>query len=321
MNDALQMVWIVYWLRRHLQQIKRKMIGMAYYSVTCKVRPVLLPRRTYSLIPRSSQQIQLLGDELAKLRQQVTDLSRTVDCLKHQSPGSRATAASPGDGVLARSPSNASRDNVPKHPQFVGPTRPSYGLVIAERSLARMGIPASPSHSASGAPSPEPTASNEATDVEFWAECSAEEMARLLSVFEEEVESVYPFIDILDLALRSEQILQVIRDPGLLELNDLPHDIHRPALAATDVEMAKLAVATGIAIEAHGKNDLCTAISESVVTHTSRISRAEVDLKGIQLLLMLVRAAPLPQLTSWRPICHLELATNMTITEHLLLSL
>ncbi|KID82884.1 Casein kinase II, regulatory subunit [Metarhizium guizhouense ARSEF 977] len=233
----------------------------------------------------SNHQMQALGDELAKLRQQVTDLSRTVDELKHQSPGARTTIASHFDVVAARSPSNTSKDNVPKHPQFVGPTRPSYGLVIAERSLTRMGIPASPSPSPSGAPSPAEPEQAEATDVEFWAECSPEEMARLLAVFEEEVESVYPFINILELAARSEQILRVIRDPSLLD--EAPRDVHEPPLTWTDVRLAKLAVATGIAIEAHGKNDLCAAIAESVVAVTARISRTEVELKGIQLLMML----------------------------------
>ncbi|KAG8411021.1 hypothetical protein J3459_022531 [Metarhizium acridum] len=233
----------------------------------------------------SNHQMQALGDELAKLRQQVTDLSRTVDELKHQSPGARTAIASQFDAVAARSPSNTSKDNVPKHPQFVGPTRPSYGLVIAERSLTRMGIPASPSPSPSGAPSPAEPEQAEATDAEFWAECSPEEMARLLAVFEEEVESVYPFINILELAARSEQILRVIRDPSLLD--EAPRDVHEPPLTVTDVRLAKLAVATGIAIEAHGKNDLCAAIAESVVAMAARISRTEVDLKGVQLLIML----------------------------------
>ncbi|TWU77411.1 hypothetical protein ED733_006415 [Metarhizium rileyi] len=233
----------------------------------------------------SNHQLQSLGDELAKLRREVTDLSRTVDELKHHSPGARTIMAGPLDAVAARSPSTTSKDPVPKHPQFVGPTRPSYGLVIAERSLTRMGIPASPSPSPSGAPSPVEREQAEATDVGFWEECSPDEMARLLAVFEEEVESVYPFINILELASQSEQILRVIRNPA--SLDETPRDVHEPPLTATDIKLAKLAVATGIAIEAHGKNELCAAIAESVEATTARISRTEVDLKGIQLLIML----------------------------------
>ncbi|KAK2593074.1 hypothetical protein QQS21_009204, partial [Conoideocrella luteorostrata] len=232
----------------------------------------------------SGYQIQVLGDDLAKLRQQVMDLSRTVEELKHQSPGARTSSASQLEGVMAGSPSNVSKDNVPKHPQFVGPTRPSYGLMIAERSLTRMGIPASASTSPSGAPSPVDT-EVAATDTEFWSDCSPEEMARLLAVFEEEVESVYPFTDIMELASRAEDVLALIRDPGLLE--DLKRNGNAPALTARDIDLAKIAVATGIAIEAHGKNDLCTAIADSVVAHTARISRTEVEIKSVQLLMML----------------------------------
>lgn len=154
-----------------------------------------------------------------------------------------------------------------------------------------MGIPASPSPSPSGAPSPIEPEQAETTDLEFWAQCSPDEMARLLAVFEEEVESVYPFIDILELASKSEQLLRVIRDPA--SLDDIPKVALEPILTPTDVELAKLAVATGIAIEAHGKNDLCTAISGSVEARAARISRSEVDLKGIQLLMMLVSALTL----------------------------
>ncbi|KHN93830.1 Casein kinase II, regulatory subunit [Metarhizium album ARSEF 1941] len=207
----------------------------------------------------SSQQMQALGDELARLRQQVTHLSRAVDELKHQSPGPRA---GPLDAAAAaRSPSAVSKDHVPKHPQFVGPTRPSYGLVIAERSLTRMGIPASPSPSPSRAPSPAEPEQAEATDGEFWASCPPDEMARLLAVYEEEVESVYPFIAIAELASRSEQVLRAIRDPRLLHQTPAA-DAHEPPLTVTDVRLAKLAVATAIAIEAHGKNGLCAAIAD-----------------------------------------------------------
>jgi hypothetical protein len=131
----------------------------------------------------------------------------------------------------------------------------------------------------------------ETTDVDFWAQCCPEEMSRLLAVFEEEVESVYPFIDILELASRSEQILRAIRDSSLLD--ETSRDLYEPPLTATDVALAKLAVATGIAIESHGKNDLCSAIATSVETTAARISRTEVDLKGIQLLMMLVSATRL----------------------------
>ncbi|EGX94342.1 Fungal specific transcription factor [Cordyceps militaris CM01] len=242
-------------------------------------------------------QIQILGDELAQVRHELANLSQAVFELRQQQPRSPhggATSAPAGghhtDPSSTRSPSSVivTRDAVPKHPQFVGPTRPAYGLMIAERSLTRMGIPDSPSSpSGSGPSSPEaggpaPPPLPVAADVEFWQHCTPAEAARLMGVFEEEAESVYPYIDILELAARAEQILRIIRLPELLD--DEAFAGGRP-LTATDIDIAKIAVAVGVAIEARGKNDVCAAIAASVEQNTARISQTEVSLRGIQLLL------------------------------------
>ncbi|KAM3444968.1 hypothetical protein NHJ13734_000837 [Beauveria thailandica] len=245
-------------------------------------------------------QIQILGDELAQVRHELANLSQAVfELRQHRSPhgGVQGLTSGHTDPSSGRSPSSvANRDAVPKHPQFIGPTRPAYGLMIAERSLTRMGIPDSPSSpSGSGPASPEPpqaTAADLSTaavaaDVEFWAQCSPAEAARLMGVFEEEAESVYPYIDILELAARSEQILRIIRQPELLEDEALAGASTGRALTATDIDLAKIAVAIGIAIEARGKNDLCAAIAASVEQNTARISQKEVSLRGIQLLISL----------------------------------
>lgn len=231
-----------------------------------------------------------MGDELAQVRQELATLSHAVHELKqHRSPHALAIAGNPD--ISTRSPSNASRDAVPKHPQFVGPTRPAYGLMIAERSLNRMGIPSSPSGgSAPGSPEGSQTdaaAPAVSTESEFWAQCTPEEAVRLISVFEEEVESVYPYTDIMQLASRSEDILRIIRMPALLD-DAAAANGALPALTQSDIDLAKIAVAIGIAIEAHGKNVLCSAIAATVEEHVLRISQAEVSLKNIQLLITLV---------------------------------
>lgn len=239
-----------------------------------------------------SGQIQVLSEELAQVRHELANLANAVYELKqHRSP--YAVGITPGttDHVSSiHSPSIVSKESVPKHPQFVGPTRPAYGLMIAERSLTRMGIPDSPSsQSGSRAASPDPQPASGpmgmATDTEFWAQCSAAEAARLMAVFEEEVESVYPYTDIAELAAKSGDILRVIRQPELLE--DESNELSK-TLSYADIDLAKLAVAVGIAIEGHGKNDLCAAIAASVANHTARISQTEVSLKGIQCLMTLV---------------------------------
>ena len=160
--------------------------------------------------------------------------------------------------------------------------------MVAERSLTRMGIPVSLSQPASGAQSPSPSEPerDEAADVEFWAACTADELSRLMSVFEEEVETVYPFTDIMELAQRASEMLEIIRNP--LQ-NYSSQDGGIPALTAQDVDMAKIAAATGVAIEARGKTDVSAAIAESVGLNVARLSKPKADLKGLQILLALVR--------------------------------
>lgn len=246
----------------------------------------------------SHHHVRALTDEMAQLRQQVTDLAESVRELRENAEISRPQNTSCVAAAFATSPSNVgSRDNAPKHPHFIGPTRPAYGLVVAERSLTRMGIQApdsakSTSLSSSRADSPLAGEAMEddgspATDAEFWASCTPDEVARLLAVFEEEVESVYPFVDTIELASRADQILRRIRNPDAAD--NQAHDRQQAPLSSLDVDMVKLAVATAVAVEAHGKTALSASIAESVEDRLSRISRSQVELKGIQLLTMLVR--------------------------------
>lgn len=107
-----------------------------------------------------------------------------------------------------------------------------------------------------------------------------------MSVFEEEVETVYPFSDIMELAQRASEILEIIRNPSR-DYNS--RDDTFAALTAQDVDMAKIAAATGVAIEARGKTDVSAAVAESVGLNAARVSKPKADLKGLQILLALVR--------------------------------
>lgn len=232
------------------------------------------------------------------MREDIANLSQVVLELKQQrSPYAvQGLISSHTDPSSTRSPSNAAaRDTAPKLPQFIGPTRPSYGLMIAERSLTRMGIPGSPSSpsaSAPASPSPEPpsatAAAPAATDLEFWAQCTPAELVRLIGVFEDEVESVYPYIDSTEFTVNAERILRILRQPELLEEEGSIASGMGRRLTATDIDIAKIAVAIGIVIEARGKSDLGTAIVASVEQHATRVSQSTVTLRGIQLMITLV---------------------------------
>ncbi|RDA92126.1 hypothetical protein CP533_6091 [Ophiocordyceps camponoti-saundersi (nom. inval.)] len=228
-----------------------------------------------------SDQVRVLGEEMAQLRQQVADLVGTVQQLRHVEPCVRSGSRQSRDDTVVPSPSAAAgtKDGVPKQPQFVGPTRPTFGLIVGERSLTRMGIPTFESPPPSAAPSPSEPPRDATSELDFWLRCTPDEVARLLSVFEEEVESVYPFIDIAELASRASHTLELLRSPA-------PSDAEGP-VSLKDVEITKIAVATALVVEAHGKSELSTTLAESVERHVSRIASPQVDLQEIQLLTML----------------------------------
>lgn len=79
---------------------------------------------------------------MAQLRHQVADLVSTVRELKDLSSRARPVPLHSPDTTNAQSPPTTThKEAAPKQPQFVGPTRPSFGLMVGERSLTRMGIP------------------------------------------------------------------------------------------------------------------------------------------------------------------------------------
>ena len=252
------------------------------------------------------EQIQMLNDDVSFLRQQVSSLAETIRDLKSvASPTSSSFQHTAShvphyqhhhqDARSTQSPSSH-RSEVPKQPQFVGPTRSAFSFIIGERSLTRMGIPTfgSPPPTSTGCQSPATTtvlpAAREmprttTTEADFWERCNANELIRLLAVFQEEVESVYPFIEIEKLAGKAHHVLAFIE--AMLTGNGKGES--KGEVSMKDIEIVKVAVATAIVVEAHGKTELSTAMVESVERNVVRISRPEVSIKEIQLMTMLVR--------------------------------
>ncbi|CAK7208157.1 hypothetical protein SCUCBS95973_000006 [Sporothrix curviconia] len=233
-----------------------------------------------------SQEIQTVQNELLELRSRVVELENTVTFFKDIKESLRrdsgvqgsllpTAAAAAAVTTIGQSPASSQRDGVPKEPQFVGPTRSAFGIIIGERSLTQMGIPTYESLPPSGAQSP----ANESSSYDdYWQNITAAEVASLLAVFQDEVESVYPILDIGEQAARADQILHAIRH------GPPPSHAMDPGLSPKDVDIVKVAMATAIVLETHGKSELSTKIVQAVENNVQVIARPEVDLKEIQLV-------------------------------------
>ncbi|KAF5563799.1 hypothetical protein FPHYL_4996, partial [Fusarium phyllophilum] len=153
--------------------------------------------------PDDNQNIQALNQQLSELRQQMSDLVGVVRELKDQNQNQNQHQTHPHDAstvsshnIVTHSPASTHRGEMPKQPQFVGPTRSAFGILVSERSLNRMGVPKFDSMPPSGAQSPIEPALDSINDLSFWHCCTASDITKYLVNFQEEVESVYPFIDI-----------------------------------------------------------------------------------------------------------------------------
>ena len=184
------------------------------------------------------------------------------------------------------------RTGPPQQPQFAGPTRAAFSLNIVESSLHRMGIPSDVQESAdqslsasSRDVSPEPTTAFAKkllqSGVEGLQGISNDEVLRLLGIYQEEVACVHPIIETKDLITNAPQIMDIVRHPR--------QHARLRGLGDKDTHILRLAVATAITHEIHGKNDLSERLVFEVEQSVGRISsEAEVELKDIQIMGMLV---------------------------------
>ncbi|TDZ33928.1 Activator of stress genes 1 [Colletotrichum spinosum] len=254
-------------------------------------------------------QDQTLSEEVAILREQVASLTSTLRDLgskiAHISTRSPAALAGPQHpSPLYTSESNR-RPSEPREPQFVGPTRSAFSLRIAETSLTRLRMqtgdeehPGPASRSASPVASP---AASEASENATSSSSSSsrkdclltldfDEIVRLLDVYTEEVESVYPFTNMRDVSLKLQRILDFVRTsqtPSLAREHRAGDDEH-PAIEVKDVQIVKVAVATAIVMEAQGPNPISTKLVDDVEPVVCRVSgEAFIDLKELQIMTML----------------------------------
>lgn len=192
----------------------------------------------------------------------------------------------------------------PKEPQFVGYTRSAFSLNIAKTSLARLGIeidsrtltsaPHSPrSRSESPEPLPEPPLDVPVVQqpespriADPLISLPTEEIIRLLEVFHEEVESVYPFVNSPAMAASVPGIIDYVQDMTRNRRQPRPTP---GTLGPKDVWILKMAVACAVVIEARGKNDLSKALVNSAEPDMCRVSHGYiVDLKKLQAVMLMV---------------------------------
>ncbi|KAH7406815.1 fungal-specific transcription factor domain-containing protein [Phaeosphaeria sp. MPI-PUGE-AT-0046c] len=241
-------------------------------------------------------QLQGLRHDVDGLRQQVVALTKClttlVDKQSHEStylqrvsPLSPYTSTDPRGLVIHRTGS-------PEQPQFIGPTRSDFSFNIAETTIARMSIGpdgmqphllASPVTSREHTPDQEPRqpSPTEHRAAHGLSGLTCTEVIRLLEIYHEEVACVHPIVDAKDLMRHAAKIFE----PSS-ELTTWSEEVQLRDIR--NLHMVKIAVATALIHETHGKNTESDSLVASVEQDVSVISLAHaIDLKDIQIMGML----------------------------------
>ncbi|KAH7070232.1 fungal-specific transcription factor domain-containing protein [Paraphoma chrysanthemicola] len=235
-----------------------------------------------------STKVSQLSGDLMSLREQLSVLASTVTTLvdRQATPTDSASQVAPRSPPT--SPKNAEPGSPQRHdlaqPQFIGPTRSAYSLNIAEASLTGMntsGHQVSSREDSPEAPTRPSPYSHVATGVDVLVSVSVDEATRLINVYREEALSVYPIVDAEWLIGNVPRILNLAKQPQSRSHTEARQN-------RLDMHILRLAIATAMILEMHGKNELSDRLIDSVEDDLGRISRkSPVLLKDLQITGML----------------------------------
>lgn len=179
----------------------------------------------------------------------------------------------------------------PTQPHFVGHTRSAFSFRIAESSLSRMGFPTA-REGGTPADTPRqldrPFGSPPSTPAEsgiFLQTFEVEEVRRLLGVYQDEIESVYPFIDTKQLAAKASNVLEYAKNQQTASGNSPD----QTEVWKKDLIIISVATATGIMCETQGRNNASNKLVNSVRPYMGPFpSAVTASLQDMQIMTMLV---------------------------------
>lgn len=171
-----------------------------------------------------------------------------------------------------------------KEVQFVGTTRPAFALNVAKATLSVVDEPSDDSGSeaeglrAPSIQSPEVSHSS-AQDPLLGMTLSA--MYRLLDIFRDEIEPIYPLLDTVNLRSRAAEMIQQFRDEFSLKFDG--------RLSQKDIHLLKIVLAAALVLENQGKTELSAQLIASFEDDALRItSPSDVDLQEAQIFAIMV---------------------------------
>jgi hypothetical protein len=202
-----------------------------------------------------------MENSMAALQRRMDMLQRELHSVRQQN-----AATSPNQGeATTTSPNGTTRSGGRRQLAFVGRTKPAFSFDVARTSMKEMGLSNdTPAFSSPASPEPESrgdqTGSLSASDP--LPALSKDELLTSIAVFREEVDPVYPFVDV-DGLIRQVEDLSVVTE-STRGMTETFHPNAYEAYSPRETMVLRVVVAIGQVIQLLGPNDVSQQLVESV---------------------------------------------------------
>jgi len=188
--------------------------------------------------------------------------------------------------------------NAPQSPSYIGPTSAEFGLDREEsHNNGEAGHAITGDDERSLSPTPQsPVPSNDEGPVvirEPLPGLALDETLRLVQVYEEAVATIYPCVDLA--SVRTFVVESHHSRGSRVGDYSCQTPAARPArdwFYARDSQVLNILLATALLVESHGRSELAARLADCVEDRfASRLKIAQVDMKEILILVLLVRGS------------------------------
>lgn len=258
---------------------------------------------------------------IQSLQEQVNHLYATLEAMRN----GQGYPPPPSNGQDRFTPSNG-QDGFPLHPalnqqdppgsyrspsqphgsqpRYQGPTSSEYGFNIARSSLQTMGVTAPEIQDGEGYNGDEAFPGGSPQQLRapmapmtihpnkdpLW-KIGKEEAIRLCRVYEEEMGIMYPILDLEDTISKADMLFTFTQSAAKIGLIS-PYMPGSDRLADSDVNILKMILATALIIEGRGQSELGKELYDSTREAFEGRLFGPVDIKGLILLVLVVRLFP-----------------------------
>ncbi|KAH8597525.1 fungal-specific transcription factor domain-containing protein [Bisporella sp. PMI_857] len=239
--------------------------------------------------------IAAMDQEMIALKAQVNRLSADMLILQQQQNPSQLSqmSVSPSKAKQSHGHIESQRSSEPTRPKFVGPTSAAFGFGVANSTLQRIGVPIaelvnSPTlnsavASRQGSPDEVPNAAE--NHVDPLCAMNLTDIYRLINVYKEEINPIYPFMPIHDIIQKAPHTYE-----NYLAFSSLSSSSSRRMSDDNEkeVRILKTIMASALVVEGQGESRIGQKLAESAEnSHGRSVREVEVDIKELQILTLM----------------------------------